>query len=92
MKYLYDRDAPTDVDALTITVKEVWNKLDREGYIAFDLTEIKDFNPIHCAVMLRALWFCRDVIKGHAELIEACKEQCIKDGIDYTDALAGLYD
>ena len=90
MKYLYSIDAPVDANALTVTVGEVWGQLETQGYAHFDLTNLPNCNCVHLAVMLRALWFCRDVIKGHTEALLKCKQLCIEQNVDYNDALAGM--
>ena len=88
--YLFEPDAPHDVNALTVTVKEVWDQLDEHGPISFDLSNISAASSVHLAVTLRALNCVRDRIQGYEVGLQRCIELCAAQQIDINDALAGM--
>lgn len=89
---LLDRHAELSANALTKTVKPVFKALTLYGAGAVDLRGLsaETVNGVHLAVVLRATLTRRFMTPGWSDALVVARAALQRDGIDETDALAGL--
>jgi len=91
-RQLLDRHAELSANALTKTVKPVFKALTLFGAGAVDLRglSVETVNGVHLAVVLRATLTRKAQTLGWSEALSVARAALQRDGIDETDALAGL--
>lgn len=89
---LLNRHAELSANALTKTVKPVFKALTLYGAGAIDLRGLSadTVNGVHLAVILRATLTRKSMTPGWSEALSVARTALHRDGIDETDALAGL--
>jgi hypothetical protein len=87
-----NRGAAVNANALTVTVKPVFEALTLLGAGAVDLRDLstKEVNGVHLAVVLRATYKQRERTPGWKDALAIAREALSRDGLDEKDALIGL--
>lgn len=92
--YVLDIEAPSDVNAISKTIKNVFVALSKVGPEGIDLNGLEpdQVNGKHLAAMLRATGQWRDQVPGWRRAIEVAKKALDRAGINPINALFGLTD
>jgi hypothetical protein len=87
-----NRSAAVNSNALTVTVKPIFEALTLLGAGAVDLRGLPttEVNGVHLAVVLRATFKQRERTPGWKEALSVAREALCRDGLDEKDALIGL--
>lgn len=89
---MLDITASTDVETMAKLVNSVFETLCSEGINGVDLRNLdsKNVRAEHLACVLRATFRYKNEIPGWSEAIWVAKAACVREGVDYKDALFGL--
>jgi hypothetical protein len=92
MSLMLDKSAPVNANALTKTVKPLFEALSRYGAGAVDLRGLRaeQVNGVHLAVVLRATFSRKQQTLGWEHALSVARDALRRDGLEDDDALAGL--
>ncbi len=87
-----NRNAAVTANALTGTVKPVFQALTVLGAGAIDLRDLpaEQVNGVHLAVVLRATFKLRNRTPGWKDALAIARQALARDGLEERDALVGL--
>lgn len=91
-KCVFDPSAPTDVDAIALTIHNTFQALSKYGPKAIDLRylAVSYVNGEHLASVLRATSTWQDQVPGWRPALWIAASALQQAGIDPKDALAGM--
>lgn len=91
-KWVFNRAAASDVDALTETIENAIDYVSEFGPRAINLSKLKatDVHCEHLASLLRATSVWQNEITGWSTALDVAKEACELAGLDSGDVLFGM--